>query len=80
MAITLKAPRGPVKKVARELALDYAEAAFEPENAVHDASISDILADLLSRRYNQAHAAGWQLPPLLRHIPRVTMPVRDRKF
>ena len=77
MALTLKAPRGPVKKVARVFALDYADAAFEPEYAQHVPGVTNILADLLSRRYDPAHAAGWQLPPLLRDVPRVRVPVRD---
>ena len=80
MALTLKAPPGPVKQIAPELALDYADAAFEPEHAGHVPGISNILADLMSRRYDPAHAAGWQLPPILRDVPRVRVPIRDFTF
>ena len=55
VALTLRAPKGPVKRIARILALGYSEAAFEPTFAEHVAGVSKILADLLSRRHDPAH-------------------------
>ena len=80
MALTLRAPKGPVKRIARELALDYSEAAFEPMFAEHVAGVSHVLADLLSRRHDSAHQRGWQLPALLCDVARAPAPLRGASF
>ena len=67
--LTLRAPKGAVKHIARELALDFADAPFEPFIGEHIPGISNILADVLSRRCDPAHAADWQLPRELLHVP-----------
>ena len=52
MALQLRAPPGPVKGIARELALDYAEASFEPSAATHVPGVANSIADVLSRRFD----------------------------
>ena len=80
MALTLRAPKGAVKNIARELALDYGDAAFEPEYAEHVPGVTNILSDLLSRRSDPARREDWRLPPLLLEVPRMRAPLRDSSF
>ena len=65
--------------IAREVALDTAESAFEPDIGVHIPGIANDLADALSRKTAPAQTV-WHLPSPLRHAKEVFAPLRDDKF
>ena len=62
--------------IAREVALDTAESAFEPDIGVHIPGIANDLADALSRQTAPTQTM-WRRPPLLRHAKVVFAPRRD---
>ena len=65
--------------IAREVALDTAESAFEPDIGVHVPGIANDLADALSRKTAPTQNV-WHLPAPLRHAKEVFAPLRDDKF
>ena len=49
--------------IAREVALDVAESAFQPDvRATHLPGVANTLADALSRRADPAKMAAWTVP------------------
>ena len=48
----LKAPEGGVRRIAREIALDFADACFPPVHCRHIAGISNVLPDMISRKFD----------------------------
>ena len=64
--------------VARELALDVADAIYEPQVASHVPGIANVVADRLARRYDPAKT--YSVPPPLAHALEVHPPPRDGKW
>ena len=62
--MTLRAPEEPVTQIARGLALDYADSAFEPKFAQHVPRVSHVIAVVFSRRDDPARRTAWQTPAL----------------
>ena len=79
MALQLRAPPGPVKAIARELALDYADASFEPSAATHVPGVANSIADLLSRRFDP-DAPPWRVPTFLQSATEVHLPARSPSY
>ena len=75
MALTLRVPKGAVKKIARKFASDYRDAAFGAKYAEHVPCVYNGLADLLSHRYDPTRSDDWHLPPRLQDVPRELVPV-----
>ena len=74
MLINMKADGWGTSVIAREVALDIAEALYEPMVGAHVPGISNIIADTLSRPDNiEKH-----LPPALAHARRRALPERPR--
>ena len=66
--------------IARELALDLAEATFAPEiRAHHLPGVANKLADVLSRRHMPCSSA-WSVPSCLLNVPEASTPIRDETF
>ena len=80
MALTLRGPKGAVKKIARELSFTYSLCSFEPRTATHIPGIANVVSDSLSRKYDPAHRAGWQLPACLQHVPQENIAARSASF
>ena len=73
MIVRMKAKGASNALIARELALDIAEALYEPQVCSHIPGISNLIADHLSRM----RALGRQdLPAPLRHARRRRLPAR----
>ena len=67
--------------VAREVALDIAEAVYSPDVASHTPGIAHKLADALSRRFMpQKEGKVWEIPSVLQQVPEVEAPVRSPDF
>jgi len=62
--------------IAREIALIYSEAAFEPRMFEHVPGITNTIADALSRLHEPM--SGYVLPPQLASIKETSVPVRRR--
>ena len=65
--------------VAREMALDIAEAVYTPDVVSHVPGIAHKVADGLSRRC-EPHKGVWKLPSLLFGIPETHVARRDDSF
>ena len=61
--------------IARELALDIADAMYEPQCAAHVPGVANVAADALSRRFEPNFA--YSLPAVLEHSTEVSPPARD---
>ena len=68
-------PHSPALNViARELALDIADALYEPQICEHVPGVANIAADALSRKWEPTHR--YRLPPVLKHATEVHPPQR----
>ena len=80
VGLTLRAPAGPVNKLARELSFTYSSAAFEPRAATHVPGVTNVLSDSLSRKYDPSRAGSWRLPARLASVPEEKTAVRTAAF
>jgi hypothetical protein len=64
--------------IARELALIYANTAFEPTTVVHTPGVCNNIADALSRRFEPGKK--FILPAFLTGVPETVLPTRDYSF
>ena len=64
--------------IAREFSLDLGAATFKPEIAQHLPGVSNVIADMLSRRYQPGKT--FQLHPSLLQAKAVIPPTRDRTW
>ena len=74
----MKAKSNSLQIVAREMALDTAEAIYEPQVVQHVPGVANITADILSRRVEQGSA--WSLPPILAQAEEVVPPMHNRTW
>ena len=51
MTATMRAKRGPMSLIAREMALDIAEGLYVPNVVEHIPGVTNVVADLLSRKF-----------------------------
>ena len=65
--------------IAREVALDVAEAAYAPDVGSHLPGDANTLSDALSRRYSP-EAPAWKLPGELAEAVEATPPARNRAY
>ena len=66
--------------VAREYALDIGECAFAPELIQHIPGVTNMIADLLSRRTDPKYAATWAIPQFLANATEITPPPRTSSW
>ena len=64
--------------VARELALDLADATYALDFVQHVAGLTNGVADMLSRKHDPSKS--FALPDLLVGVPEVTPQLRDRRW
>ena len=64
--------------VARELALDIADALYDPVVAEHIPGVANVTAAALSRRFDPRHK--YEVPQILRNASEVRPPRRDDKW
>ena len=67
-----------VNLVARELALVLADGAFRPEVVKHISGASNVVADILSRRFQPDKK--FVLPQILRKVEEFRTPSRDAPY
>ena len=83
-ATLLLRARGPGPSlVARELALDIAEASFVPDTATHLPGVANVVPDALSRRFQPAadgKSKVWKVPTMLGDSLETIPPVRNRSY
>ena len=65
--------------IARELALLLAQNAHTPQALSHVPGVANLVADVLSRRWDPRQTS-WSLPPALAGAVRILPPVRDMSF
>ena len=66
--------------VAREYALDIGECAFAPDLVQHIPGVTNMIADLLSRRSDPKYAASWAIPQFLVNAKEITPPPRTSSW
>ena len=76
----LKGSSPAVRALTREIALEFTEACFHPTEVQHIPGVTNVLADVLSRRWDPQYRDEWQLPEQLRHLTPTAVPVRDDRF
>ena len=64
--------------IAREMALDIADACYRPSIAEHVPGDHNVIPDMLSRKFQPG--AIYKVPPLLQDVPETRLPVRGREF
>ena len=64
--------------VAREMALDIADAIYDPQLASHVPGVANVAADTLSRRFQPGYA--FSLPPILVRATEVHPPARTANW
>jgi hypothetical protein len=78
MAANLKSSGRAVNIIAREMALDLAQALYAPDIVEHRPGVTNIAADMLSRRFDPSKI--FILPDCLRDAQEVTLPRRGAKW
>ena len=66
-------------KVARELALELGDGAYAPEITEHIPGLSNIDADILSRKYDPSKAP-WESPAFVSGVEETVLPPRPRSY
>ena len=74
MVVRMKAKGAGTSLVAREMALDIAEAVYEASVAAHIPGVANVLADFISRMRGRGED---RVPELLRPARRRVLPRRD---
>ena len=64
--------------IAREMALDIADACYQPSVAEHVPGDHNVIPDMLSRKFQPG--AKYVVPPLLLEVPETHLPLRGREF
>ena len=77
MASSLKGS-GANNIIAREVAMIYATAAFQPRVVEHLPGITNVAADALSRLHEPG--ANYSIPESLQHLSPLPLPVRDERY
>ena len=78
MVSSLKGTSPSLNKIARELALEFAAAAFKPIATVHVPGVANVLADKLSRMHAPGYSA--EVPAQLAQSQRVFPPARTPEW
>ena len=63
--------------IARELALDIADSMYEPQIASHIPGVSNVIADILSRKFAPAAKQEYKVPSLLAECAEIHPPERN---
>ena len=79
LVLRMKAKPGPLKAIAKELAMLLASSPYRPTSAYHIAGLTNVVADMLSRRYDPS-IPDWQLPDQLRGFERTALPTRSGEY
>ena len=66
--------------IAREYALDVGKSEYEPELIQHIAGVTNVIADLLSRRTDPQKSDGWTVTAFLAHAKQWVPPPRVRSW
>jgi hypothetical protein len=74
MTANLKSSGRAVNIIAREMALDLAQALYSPDVVEHRPGVTNVAADMLSRKYDPSKTFG--LPECLRAAKEITLPRR----
>ena len=76
--LKLRAAKGNGRFLARELALEFSEAAYEPRVVAHLPGVANVVADTLSRRFDPNKK--WEVPSMLKHLPETRVPDRTDDY
>ena len=79
LVLRMKAKPGPLKAIARELAMLLASSPYRPTSAYHIAGLTNVLADALSRKHDP-NKSDWHLPEQLKKVERTALPARDDDY
>ena len=82
LVIKMKPPAhsAPLGLIARELALDNADAIYEPDVVSHTPGVANVTPDILSRQFDPKYAKHWVLPAALQGVPESKLPPRDDSY
>ena len=78
LLVKFKSSGSACQALAREVALDFATAAFMPIVAVHIPGLANVIADVLSRKFQPKRE--FALPSCLNDVKEFIAPVRTRDF
>ena len=79
MACRMKAKAGPMKAIAREVALEFSRTTIMPHLAQHIAGVTNVLADWLSRRFEPGTESE-PMPAALLAAKEIQVPVRTSDY
>lgn len=80
MVMSMKVKGFGPASIAREIALDLADAIFAPQIASHVPGIANEVCDVLSRKQDPSKAASWKLPGVLAEAIHVQVPCRNSDY
>ena len=75
----MKAAPGPLKAIAKEMAMTLSSSPYRPHAAIHIPGLTNTVADVLSRR-NDPAKQPWQLPAELQEVEETKLPTRDASY
>ena len=78
IALKLKTKGSAPGIIARELALDIAQACYQPAIAEHAPGDHNVVPDMLSRKFQPG--VSFRVPPLLALVPETILPMRGREY
>ena len=78
MTASMKAKAGCMSTLAREMALDIAEGLYSPNVIEHLPGVTNVIADVLSRRYQPGKK--YAVPAILAEIPEIVPETRNEQW
>jgi hypothetical protein len=78
LCLNLKTKGAGTTLIAREVALDIADALYAPHIVEHIPGLDNTVADMLSRRFAPGYT--FALPPCLRNVEELVLPPRDVSY
>ena len=79
LVLRMKAPAGPLKAIAKEVAMVLSVSPYRPTSALHIPGLSNVLADSLSRKFMPSEA-NWTLPEELQDVEEFKLPTREASY
>ena len=66
--------------IAREIALDVADALYRPDVVEHVPGVANLICDMLSRQFQPNPKSKYVLPLQLVHVKELVLPVRSKQY
>ena len=80
LALRMKSPPGPLKAIAKEIAMILTKSPYRPRAAKHIPGLANPIADALSRKFDPSKKDTWKLPAELADAVEIKLAARTNEY